>query len=903
MAPFNPTEYKQRVLLPLMQDRARMDALKATLADLKADPRSESYLSIDLPFLFAIPAEAASSATLEQHGRKLAQAYNKSQSLPAAIQLKHLKSILSDTGRFEDPSFWSQLSDKRRQVIDARMQDAIRSLQEEALLGVVPASVATATLRSLGLTEIAVMDLAPELSRAGVTVFADLEPPTENTLLPIRNTWKSVRKHAEYRTIFHLLTLKDGGTVEAARCIDELSVAGRTITPSEVAQSHRRTQMVRDTNAIQDAQKFLAELSRVGDGEQLRQIVYATVWADAAELSGRSMPSRLIAESLTSAGLDEFDARRLAASVRISGTASAPSLSTDTVRGLLAAGLLEEAGRTLSALKDEADTATEREQLSLRISELQAAKRDALDAYRRAAGDGDVDVAEEHLRRAIQVDSGDDRLQELLLQLPLRAPQVHVRLDGGSAVLSWDIQDETARHTLHRSNRPFASVPAGNVIATDISGGGCADRSVPVGEHVHYAVVATRPGGTPSPPGLADIECLPEPSDLHAVATIDTVDLTWSVPKVCQSVVIELLDTAGRTIRHEALGTTLHRFDGLEAGQTYRVTAIARYLTANGPRTSPPASITVTPRDEARPVLDLEVEQGASSAGENGFARWTAVPGFRVSLWAFPRGTAPAVGQRVTVGQARSAGGRELRAPVRALGADRFEARLPELPGITLVTPLLETDSHLLVGQSALAGHAPAVHDVRTSTFADQLRLTWSWPDSVELVEVGWQIRGFTRTRHITPSRYRNDGGVYLAEPTEISDITITTVLRSDDEEITAGIVHVPYQAQTSASLNYRVKITRSLIGRATAHLEITASSPSETQCALGLYLSQGSVLPMDPTAGQLVQQIQADFPDGGTVHQVVDLGRLRSPFWIRLFPLHPSGPRLIDPPTTQLKG
>ncbi|MBP2409411.1 fibronectin type III domain-containing protein [Brachybacterium fresconis] len=880
-----------------------MDALKAALADLKADPCSESYLSINLPFLFAIPDEATSTAALEQHGRKLAQAYNKSQNLPAAVQLKHLKSILSETGRFEDPSFWSQLSDKRREVIDTRVQDAIRSLQEEAPLGVIASSVATATLRSLGLMEIGVADLTAELGRAGVTVFADLEPPIENVLLPIRNTWERVRKHAEYRTIFHLLALKDGGTVEAARCIDELSIAGRRITPSEVTQSHLRTKTGRDTNAIQDAQKFLAELSRVSDGEQLRQIAYATVWADAAELSARSMPSRLIAESLTNAGLEEFDAHRLAASVRARGTASAPSLSTDAVRGLLAAGLLEEAGRTLGALKEEPDTAAEREQLGLRISELQEAKRDALDAYRRAEDEGDVEVADEHLRRAIRVDGGDDRLQELLVQLPLRAPHVRVLLDSCSALLSWDVQDETARYTVYRSTRPFSSIPAGTVVASDISGGGCSDRSVPAGEHVHYAVVATRPGGTPSRPGLTDIECLPAPNDLHAEATLDAVDLTWAVPKVCHSVVIELLDDAGRTIRHEAPGTTLHRFDGLTAGETYRVIATARYLTTAGPRTSKPASITVTPREEARPVLDLEVEQGSPSGGDDSFARWTAVPGFRVSLWAFPRGAAPTVGRHVTVSEARSAGGRELRAPVRAPTPDRFEARLPGLSGIALITPLLETDSYLLVGQSALAGSAPAVDDVRTSTFADHLRLTWSWPQAVEQVEVSWQLRGITRTRYVTPSRYRNDGGVYIAEPTEISDIAITTVIGGDDEQIASGKVHATYQPQSSASLNYTTKITRSLIGRSTVQLVITASSPVPAPCALGLFLSKGSLLPMDPGAGQLIQHIQADFPDSGTLRQDVDLGRLRSPFWIRLFSLDPSGPRLIDPPTPQLKG
>src|SRR5699024_8326380 len=129
----------------------------------------------------------------------------------------------------------------------------------------------------------------------------------------------------------------------------------------------------------------------------------------------------------------------------------------------------------------------------------------------------------------------------------------------------------------------------------DVSGGRCTDRSAPAGEHVHYAVVAARPGGSPSPPGLVDLDILPEPTDVTADASSDAIDITWSVPKACHSVAIEILGSDGRTDRHEAVGTTLHRFTGLETGRSYRITATARYLTVDGPRTSEPVSITATP--------------------------------------------------------------------------------------------------------------------------------------------------------------------------------------------------------------------------------------------------------------------------------------------------------------------
>src|SRR5699024_10088223 len=145
-------------------------------------------------------------------------------------------------------------------------------------------------------------------------------------------------------------------------------------------------------------------------------------------------------------------------------------------------------------------------------------------------------------------------------------------------------------------------------------------------------------------------------------------------------------------------------FTGLETGRSYRITATARYLTVDGPRTSEPVSITATPRGTARPVHDLEVLEDPRSAGDDFLARWTAAPGFAVSLWAFPRGRAPPEGRPGRAAEARSAGGPELRGPVRAGGPDRVEARLVYGAGPALIGPFLPGGPHLLTGRSALSG-------------------------------------------------------------------------------------------------------------------------------------------------------------------------------------------------------
>src|SRR5699024_2073487 len=228
----------------------------------------------------------------------------------------------------------------------------------------------------------------------------------------------------------------------------------------------------------------------------------------------RVWPARLVVQSLAGAGVDDLDARRIAASIRARGAATATSLDTDSVRRLLASGRLDEAARTLGTLKKEHETASEREQLGERISQLRPTKREALEAFRRAERGGGIAAAELHVHRAVRADSGDEQLHDLLRRLPMRAPRVGARGDAGSVILTGDVYDETARHTVYRSTRPITSALDGTVVAADVSGGRCTDRSAPAGEHVHYGVVAARPGGSPAPRGLVGLDTHTDPPQL-----------------------------------------------------------------------------------------------------------------------------------------------------------------------------------------------------------------------------------------------------------------------------------------------------------------------------------------------------------------------------------------------------
>lgn len=905
MTSFDAASFKREVLQPLMRDAARMDALKSVVAELTADPDSEGYLEIDLRHLFAIPDGAADRSDLEQHGRKVLQALNKSQTLPASVQLKHLKSLLSASGRFEDPGFWAQLAAKQRRAMGDHLDDAVRILRDDTPLTVMPASLAVMKARALGLGSMGMDRLAPLLDKAGITVFEDLVPPTADALAPVRHTWKRALSHAEYQTVFHLLLLHSGSVVRDGRCIEELSVAGRRISPDDVATSLRRAQSGRDTNALQDAQKFLSEMAKVRDPAAIRAITFATVWEQTAELIGRGTPAVSAVGLLTKAGVAQGDARRLVATIISAGGPHGASMGTDSVRERLAAGQLEEARRILESLTDDPETRTERGHLGDQLRKLDEQKDEALEGYRSAAAAKDFDTAAQHLHRASSLDSGDTSLHDLALALPMNAPRVGLQLDGSDVIIAWNTPwDGSARFTVHRGTQPFSTQPVGGVIASELDGTGYRDTTAPAGEHVYYAVVVSRPGGAPSRPGLADLECLPAPARVGATSTSTSVELTWAVPTTCHAVGVELIDIGGRSLRTETRGSTFCRFEDLQEGSSYRAVLTAQYLTDDGPRRSAPASIGIVTRGTGRPIMDLSVDHGGDPHARAGVARWSVTPGFSSELWAFPRGTSLGVGRYITESAAASHGGRLLRAPVRSLSPSAREARMPELADISWVAPLLVTDDGRLIGQPILAGSSPSVRDVELQPFADHLRLTWSWPEAVDLVEVRWRSQGISRQRRVTPSRYRIDGGVYLHGPADIGDISISTVTRGADADadVVSGRVAVEYHPPRQRTLSYTARISRSLVGRASVRIVVTAETPGPP-VPLGLHLSLGTVFPLDPSSAPLVREIQPGTSTAGPTRFDVDLGRVKGPFWIRLFPLDAHGVHLLDPPTSHLKG
>lgn len=901
MSSLNSSEYKKSVLRPWSQDASKRAALQSAVAGFQADSASEEFLSLDLRTLFAVPGGTLKEGELQDHAQQLEMAFNKAKTLPSAALLKKLMEQMSAQEMFMDPSFWAGLHQKQNAVQQERLVGAVADLRAETPLGAMSRSQASKRLAALGLDGVD----PGLLAKQGIRVFEDLPAPDPQDLGRVRSTWKRIRDQhsAEYQTIFDLLVLDRGTKPSQARCVDELSVEGRRVTPQDVENAHRRTQSLKDSNAVQDAQKFLAELKKVSDSESLRRIVLATVWEQAGEAVFRGTPALRVKQNLCGLGIEENDAVRIVASVSEHG-AAAPSapVGVDSVRQHLADGQLNQAKRTLEALEDDPKTAEDRQQLAGRIAALEATKSTAMEAYREAAEKGDYAVAEARLQEVLKIDGADSQAADLLGRLPLPAPRISAGSADGGVALSWDTADDAAQYTVYRSSAgPLGPVPTGTPIAKDLARTTYQDSDAPAGNQLYYAVVAARPGGLPSAAGQAQVLHLPAPEGLETRSSESDIRLSWQV--VPQAVAVRIRRTTAGADQEvfEVKGTNTFRTQDVEVGRTYRFELTAVYLTSEGAQESPAVSAAAIPRGEAKPVADLYVEPGSSDGSFE--ARWSQSEEFVTELWAVPAaaGDPPAPGTVFRPVAERGSALKPLRAECDFEGAGRVLARISSLEGLHFVVPMTCVDSGFLVGTPALAGSAPSVRRPKADVLGNQIRLTWEWPEGNYVAEVRWSTSAQSRSRRVTKAKYRRDGGVFLSEPSSVSDLSVSTVARSGDDEWVSGRVAVAYAAPVSTEIRYTAKIVRPLFGPARVELEVTGSGGSSVQ-HVGVYLRRGSTIPITAEQAELVTALDIDCSSGAPASHSVGLGRIKGPFWVRLF-APDGGAAVLDPPTSQLKG
>ncbi|RKQ36785.1 tetratricopeptide repeat protein [Kocuria tytonis] len=875
-----------------------MAVLEKVVSQLSLNPQSEEYLTLDLPGLFALPPGGLTKAQLEGHSNALRSALNKSNRLKSASALGKLLDFLRNRELFTDPDFWADFQSRRAADQQRRLMSAVSDLESETPLRTLSRGQALRRLAALGLD-----GLDPSLlSQHGFAVFDDLRPPVEGELSRLRSTWGPVRdKHgSDYPTVFHLMVLGRQNPPVKARCVDELSVGGKPVTSTDIEQSHAQALRTRDSNAVQDAAKFLAELKRVRDPETLRRVAFATVWERAKQQLSQGIPSVRVAKGLCSSGLDELDAVRIVAAVAEAGNGPGNSgVGVEAVREALAQGKNERARRTLEALKEDPQTVEERRELATRIEERARDKARALSDYESAMTREDYAQARSRLQDALQIDADDSAVEELLVSLPLPAPRPTLRPTESGVLVEWNGVGEGAHYDVYRSVNGVASTQAR--LAESLAELAFTDAEAPVGEQLRYAVVAARPGGISSAEGHADIVHLPVPKAVSAKARASDILVSWVVPPQTNGVKVRTLTLdAPPETTHVQDSTTFH-MSGADIGRMYRFEVSAVYLTSGGPQESPAVTATATPRGEVRPVTDLTVTAAGSGPGLE--ARWSQSRGAVTELWAMPisAGQPPAVGTVLTSSEASASGLFPLRSTILAPGDHHMTARLHTLEGPHVVVPLTCGESGFLVGVATVAGNAPPVAHAAAERFGDRVRLTWTWPGGNYDALVRWRSGAAEEQVRVTKSSYGQHGAVYLPNAAEVSQIGVITMARTNSAPWVSQRVDVPFASYTGPVITYTSRIAKSLLGRARVELTVTGAHGTGSH-DVGVYFASGTTMPARANQARHISTLTVDCSRGASQHHTVDLGRVRGPFWIRLF-CDDGRVTVRDPKTSSLKG
>lgn len=899
MAGFDAKKYRDTVLKPMSKGEG-YEQLREVLAELRQDERSTSYARLDLNVLYDIPSPVKAEE-LKAWKAQIVPALNKSAQLPSAPLLKALLDLLEKQGHdLTEPSFWGRLQDQRQKQIRTKLEEGLRQLRVEYPLGFVESTELLSRLSTVGITGVTDKSIFHVAREQGLQVFTKLQLDATGVPDKLKSVWRAAARHPEYRSVLDLLLLHRSEDIRDVQFLDQLTAGGGPFTLADLDAARSQSERGQDTDALQDAQKFLGAAKDVLHSQaDLQQLVLGTVIEWAGGQLGRGKPKLEVREDLVRRGFHLDDASRLVSTLSTGAHAARTGLGT--VRDKLGEGLLAEASAALTALVPAEDEENEYGILSARVAELIEKKKALLHSYHRAMAAGDFPSALAAVTEAMRIDRADDNLAALQDSIPPAAPaSLAARVEGTSVLLRWP-QVESLEYTVVREEGSVPATPQdGTVLATRIRAGSYSDTAAPAGKTVNYSVFASRDGKVFSGPRTDSIAVLPAPTGLTASSDPTSALITWSRPAHAAGVVVTRLGPDGSRIETELASGSSFRAAGLRTGASYRFSVKAYYLLPDGRKFSEDASLVVIPRGEATAVADLRLT-GPDSDGIIR-ATWNSADGFDVELWRFPllNDLPP---HRMTLQEAKARGGQPIpRLPGGGKSGSETRMLFKAFAGINAVVPLTVDDAGFLVGNSVLSGSAPQPTAVLAEAFGDDLRVSWEWPQGDYIMEVAWEVAGVPRTRRVTRARYRADGGVKIVNGAAADKLTIATVITADGERLASNPLPVPLQARPRLTVRYEVRIKRGFTGNV-ACVVSAESSAAGSAVEAALVLKRGSIMPTSSAEGELVENLTLDFTAGTSSRHELSLGKVKSPFWLSLFTQDNGETTLIAPPTSQLKG
>lgn len=716
--------------LPFDQERYRVEVL---------DParRNTQELPGDLVVRYAVTPEAEHDAVgftehmeaVEKYWRSLGQQHRSYRQLTNRLLAAHEQ--LRERRELSYDFFVDQSREHREQVL-AKLENRIRALAQ----GPVPRAQLDQVLAGLSIrpTE---SELAEVLARHEVVVvepwsLPDPAPPTQLgdlaknlSILGLRLAAEAVLGTEAVRAGFRI---RHGFRLAAGNA----ALTGPQIEMARVrldtkAQDHRKTAAATVLSILVTTAAKPAALDQL------------LLWQLIDQLKASQLPVQAVVQDAVELGLDRTEATELA--LTLAARAGDPAEETRReIHAALRQGELREAQRLSASLPPKDELRARVEQL---VEEVERQRRDADEARR----DGKDEEAAKILTQAIRIAGDDEELRTNLLRLAPPMPVgVRAQVNGDQVRLDWDEPPGfTERLAYLVVRRPATNGVAGEprtwpkVAETrELT---ATDGEPPMGEELHYVVLATRGGAWSEGAAVTCPIVAPEVTGFRAVSRDLVVFGSWRPHPRAHGVVV--LRAEGAPPPPSSLARTIpatptdFQDDDIQAARRlyYRVRSVYRtrsgeqYLTAGVLADVMPAAVPPTVED-----LEIDLTSGAARLS------WTPPSDGRVELrlhTAPPHattGTELAVAELPSVGEALIG---------RVLGvADGRAGFVAEVPaGRSWITVVTVGGDVAVVGRTRELTMISPVRDLRARRVAARITLTWTWPEAVELCRVEWEGR------------------------------------------------------------------------------------------------------------------------------------------------------------------
>lgn len=911
---FDPKAYRDMVVQPLQKNTAQQAAVAEALRginDSKTDAALLEALTtrVDVAALFGI-TPGMSDVELAQHLKSVEMFLNKGMPAVSKTLAQLLKAIKAKANGYSTSRFWDGLSSAAAAVGQQRLRQFGVAVKQQEILGVITPNRLRKTASAYGLpNSVSDKELAKAVAAQGVEVCSDFEAPKVSvSSAPLKKDL-----HPAFRTIVDVLLLHDRSSRPTGiQVIGNLSYeAGgtrRTITLVDLDKSKSAANTKSD-DATESAKKTLnAIVGQCNNDNDLHRLVLAW-FLDLADDLVRKQGLMLFPalEKLAERGLVDLDAKRILAKATAAG--SGPDLNN--VRELIASGELQSAHRLMASLVDGQDASGDQSPLlkavTAALADAERKKQEALKAYREAVKVQDYGAAQQALSQARIMDREDSDVARLLEQLPPATPtnlQAVYSAQVGGVALTWrGIQNPDVRYAVVRGETGVPANPkAGQQIVAATSEPRAVDSSPPVARKITYAVFAFRQGTEYSLPATVQFMVVPPPSGVEAAVTTKDVTVFWRTPPQSSGVSVELVEPGG--IKKAFPPSTKDKLliDGLTIGEKYTLVLVAHYVASGQRVVSEPVSVDATPRGTVQAVNDLEIGNTTMPNGRAGMrAEWGEILGYPVDLWSLPIDVTLALGSRVSVAGLEDLAGKRLVGSVRSSGAKQT-MDFYSFQDIRVVLPVTWDGAEGVVGAAVVAGTAPPPKSLEAIRYGSELVVSWVWPHGDYRMDVAWAFQdGRTGQQRIDRLAYNRNGGIRIDDADAVIKVTVGTVATGGSQDYVFSPVAIQVAA-AAPTLSYELRLPRGLFGSRRAEVEVTSRS-HRGAAELVAVLAPGNFMPARASDGQEIARFTLDFSGSATHHATFNIPKIKSPFWVRIFPAVEGQFAIKDPMTASMKG